>query len=457
MFHELIFWLYISIILLIFLCFTYIIIISLMENEIRAAKRAGFLMIFLLFLFNLSWFLPDPASVWVDGIIIALSLLFIIVLLIPTSYFGKRSPPQKPRGQIDERCIMFSRKLYEQGSKRYNDYYKEFPAHEEADNLFRTKPGLLSKDSVYYDPVTFTASHDIFEAIHSFYPHVDGDAKKEKTDMSPEEIFSFMSTWMKKRGAISVGATKMEDYHWYSSVGRGEHYGELAALPHSHGIAFTVEMDKEMMDTAPQGPTVLESARQYMNAAVIATEMAMLLRGFGFNARAHIDGNYRLVCPLVARDAGLGEIGRMGLLMTPELGPRVRLGVITTDCEVPVAKAKDFSHMISFCRICKKCADVCPSGAISFDDRSVINGVKRWQIKQESCYTYWCITGTDCGKCMSDCPYSHPDNFFHNVIRILLKNSVIFRHFAIKMDDFFYGRKPKPKSIPDWLRSESNQ
>jgi reductive dehalogenase len=348
---------------------------------------------------------------------------------------------------------MFSRKLYEPGSERYKAYYKEFPEHEAPDLLFRSKPGLLAKGSVYYDPLSFTASHNIFEAITAFYPHVDGEAAKIRSAVSAEKILAFISEWMKERGAISVGATRMHDYHWYTNIGRGEKYGEAAALPHSHAIAFTVEMDKEMMDTAPQGPTVLESARQYMNAAMMATEMAMFLRSQGYQARAHIDGNYRLVCPLVARDAGLGEIGRMGLLMTPELGPRVRIGVITTDCELPVSESKDFSHMISFCRICKKCAGVCPSKAISFNDRELINGVNRWQINQEACYTYWCIAGTDCGKCMSDCPYSHPNNLFHNVIRALLRNSCIFRYFALKMDDFFYGRKPKMKAVPSWLRN----
>lgn len=60
-------------------------------------------------------------------------------------------------------------------------------------------------------------------------------------------------------------------------------------------------------------------------------QLAEFMRSIGYPARAHIDGSYRVVCPLVARDAGLGEIGRMGLLMTPELGPRVRIAVVTTD------------------------------------------------------------------------------------------------------------------------------
>ena len=66
----------------------------------------------------------------------------------------------------------------------------------------------------------------------------------------------------------------------------------------------------------------------------------------------------------------------------------------------------------------------------------------------------YCLPGTDCGRCMSDCPFSHPNNFFHNMIRMLIRNSKVFRHFALKMDDFFYGRKPKPAPVPGWLKAE---
>ena len=358
-----------------------------------------------------------------------------------------------PRGQINEKTIMFSRNLLEPGTERYKKYYNEFPEHEGADNNFRSKPGLLDEGSAFYDPFTFNASKSIFESIIAFHDIVDGEPTENKVEVDPERLASSIRKWIIKEGAVSVGITETRNYHWYSVVGRGKDFGKIAQLPHSHAIVFTVEMDKEMMDTAPYGPVVLESARQYMHAAVIATEVAMHIRELGYHARAHIDGNYRVVCPLVARDAGLGEIGRMGLLMTPELGPRVRIGVVTTDLPLAVSEKKEFPDMIAFCRICKKCADVCPSKAIPHDDRREIDGVKRWQINQEACYTFWCIVGTDCGKCMSDCPYSHPDNLFHNSIRFLIRNFPFLRRPAVKLDDLFYGRKPKSKPIPDWLKS----
>lgn len=429
-------------------------IISVLEKEARAAKRLLMLLIIPILVCLPTFFLSPDINHWYAGIMVVVFILGAAVLLFPTRIFEKRSKAVDPQGQINEKTVMFSRKLLEPGSERYEEYYKAFPEHEEADLNFRSKPGLLSEEAAFYDPFSFTASHSIFEAITAFHPIVDGEVAANKKEVDPERLYNFIDKWLKKDGAVSVGVSKTKDYHWYSVVGRGEAFGEKAQLPHSHAIAFTVEMDKELLDPAPKGPTVMESARQYMKAAVIATELAMFLRKLGFQARAHIDGNYRVVCPLVARDAGLGEIGRMGLLMTPELGPRVRLGVVTTDFELPISKARDFSHMIAFCRICKKCADVCPSRAIPFDDKKEIDGVNRWQIDQEACYTLWCVSGTDCGKCMSDCPYSHPNNFFHNIIRILIKNSRVFRYFALNMDDFIYGRKPKAAAVPDWLNSK---
>ncbi|MCJ7716385.1 MAG: 4Fe-4S dicluster domain-containing protein, partial [Anaerolineales bacterium] len=154
----------------------------------------------------------------------------------------------------------------------------------------------------------------------------------------------------------------------------------------------------------------MESGRQYVESARVAVQLAAAIRSLGYPARAHIDGNYRVIAPLVARDAMLGEIGRMGILMTPRQGPRVRLGVVTTDLPLIPDKVQPDESFIYFCGICKKCADNCPSQSIPHETRKEDNGVLRWKINPESCYNYWTIIGTDCGRCMAVCPFSHPDN-----------------------------------------------
>ena len=157
-----------------------------------------------------------------------------------------------------------------------------------------------------------------------------------------------------------------------------------------------------------------------------------------------------MICPLVATDAGLGVIGRMGLLMTPKLGPRVRIAVVTTDLPLSYSSIKPERTTIHFCHNCNKCARVCPAAAIPEGTRSWVDGIERWKINSEKCYHFWTLSGTDCGRCMTACPYSHPDNRFHQFIRWGIKNNLVFRYMAIKLDDIFYGRKPSVRRMPDW-------
>ncbi len=169
------------------------------------------------------------------------------------------------------------------------------------------------------------------------------------------------------------------------------------------------------------------------------------MRNLGYQARAHIDGNYQVRCPQLARDAGLGEIGRMSLLMTPKLGPRVRIAAVTTTAPLVHSLKTSGRGILEFCQICKKCADNCPPQALSTANRESIKGELLWPMSQERCFNYWCQVGTDCGRCMSVCPYSHPNNHFHNLIRFLIAWAPVFRRLAIHLDHFLYGKRPIQK------------
>jgi reductive dehalogenase len=201
----------------------------------------------------------------------------------------------------------------------------------------------------------------------------------------------------------------------------------------------------------------MESSEQYVRSGMLALKAASFLRKLGYESTAHIDGNYEVICPLVAADAGLGVIGRMGLLMTPRLGPRVRIAVVTTNAPLAIHPNRPDYTVLDFCRHCKKCAEVCPARAIPEGGMGLVEGIQRWQIQSEKCYHFWTISGTDCGRCVSTCPYSHPDNAFHRFIRWGNKNNLVFRRLAVKLDDVFYGRKPRTRPEPDWINISADQ
>lgn len=351
---------------------------------------------------------------------------------------------------------MFSRARLVPGTERYENYYRAHPEHKEPDDRFRKNPGLLQPGSAFYDPKLAASAEADFFLTESLRDVVDGPVAPHQVKISPHQAANWVKDLALYHGAVDVGICELQPYHIYSHIGRGSGtYGAPVDLNHYFAIAFTVEMSHEMINTAPKMPAVMESARQYVNAANIAVILAAAIREMGFPARAHIDGNYRVIAPLVARDAGLGEIGRMGILMTPKLGPRVRLGVVTTDIPLLVDQPTWDPTVIDFCNHCQKCPDVCPSQALPFGDRiQYKDGTLRWKIDPERCYTYWTKVGTDCGRCMAVCPYAHADNIFHNIIRYGVAHSANFRLAASAMDDFFYGRKPSPHPAPDWLREE---
>ena len=429
----------------------YFVAVSIRENESRAACRAIVVAIALLLLYGAAGAIGLATQTAAGGILLLLTIAGLVILLLP---IGRRLPDEDdiPAGRIDERDIMFSRMELRPGSERFEAYYQRRPEKKPLDDNFRKRPGLLGEGALYYDPFTASATEASFKTVAAFHALLDEeDEAGEQVAIDPAKMAVFLKQWARKLGAVTVGITQLKPHHLYSVIGRGDHYGEPVELNHGFALALTVEMDKQMVDRAPHGPTAMESAQQYLNSGAIAVQIAEFLRELGYSARAHIDGSYRVVCPLVARDAGLGEIGRMGLLMTPKLGPRVRLAVVTTDIPLVTDERVRDLTMIDFCERCLKCADACPSKAISFDGRVEIDGVKRWQINSEACFTYWCTVGTDCALCMRACPYSHPDNFLHNAVRAGIKQSALFREAALKMDDFFYGRIPIPAEDQPWL------
>lgn len=393
---------------------------------------------------------PGDVFVWLRWLVIVAGVTFAGFLLVPTRATWGHDQ-QTPEKRIDERTIMFSRAELEPGTDRFQEYYQQHPEHLEPDDHFRKLAGLMSPQSGKYELLSFAAAKASFTTVDHLSQWVEGSVAEQRHDVDPQVITTFLKSWAVKLGAESAGVAKLEDYHFYSVKGRGKTYGETILPDHKFGLAFTVEMDHHHLGSAPEGPTLMESAQQYLNAGAIAIQLAEFIRQLGYEAEAHIDGNYKVICPLVGRDAGVGELGRMGLLMTPRLGPRVRLGVVTTSLPLEVDAPLHDPTVLEFCALCKKCAEICPVDALPAGAPSVWEGSVRWKLDSEACFSYWCATGTDCGQCMKVCPFSHPDTLLHNVVRRGLQRSRNFRQFALKMDDLLYGRKPASLPTPDWI------
>ncbi len=418
---------------------------SLLEKEPKAAWRGAISSVAAAGIFLFSTLLPHRWQTITLWGVIGITTLGIILFFLP----GKKPSLEKnlPPVQVDEREVIFARARLEPGSENYQSYYRDHPEHQQPDDAARIQPGLLNPAARFTDPTHSAAAAGSFFLTDSMREAVDGDVSDQRFASSDLELTIMVKKLARYYGALDCGIAELQPAHIYSHIGRGSgRYGDPIHLEHPFGIVFTVEMDFEMTGSAPYAPVTMESGRQYVETARVAVQLAAAIRELGYPARAHIDGNYRVIAPLVARDAGLGEIGRMGLLMTPRLGPRVRVGVVTTSMPLVADEYISDLSTLDFCQICKKCADNCPSQAIPYGERAISSGVLRWKISAESCYHYWTVVGTDCGRCMAVCPYSHPDHWVHNLVRWGIRRSWAFRRAALFLDDFFYGRKPGSRS-----------
>jgi ferredoxin len=422
---------------------------SLREGETRAARLA-----FAAALGSLPFLLSPLLPAAVQSVLVGLAgvtvVVAVVLFLLP---IGKVQPgPDEPQKRFDERDVMFARARLEPGSANYEAYYAMRPENKKGDDETRSLPGLRSPRARDYNALAVTSTDASNSLRFVLWDAIDGHVNAEQMEVDPASVTRFVKDLTGYYGAHTVGIAELQPYHIYSHIGRGRgEYGAPVELDHRFAVAFTVEMDPSLVGPAPYAPILMETARQYLEAAKIAVELANWIRLLGYPARAHIAGQYRIIAPLVARDAGLGEVGRMGVLITPSLGPRVRLGVVTTHLPlIPDGRTGDTS-VFDFCRICEKCHETCPPKSIPKGDRVEIDGALRWRIKADICFRYWNAIGTDCGRCMSVCPYSHPDSLMHNLVRWAARRSGAARRAIVRLDDLFYGPHPEPKPFPAWL------
>jgi len=213
---------------------------------------------------------------------------------------------------------------------------------------------------------------------------------------------------------------------------------ELSITPSMNRVvALAFEEDYDAIMNSPGKLASAAVGDGYSRMAVTSYKLAEFIRALGYNALPAGNG-IGLSIP-IAIDAGLGELGRNGLLITPKYGPRVRLAKVITD--MPLIPDFPISFGVKeFCEGCMLCAIDCPSGSISkgsmtWEGKSVSNnpGSLKWYIQPESCYDY---NGFSCSNCKQNCPFNKPNNsWLHKIIRSAIQvRSVEADKAMVKLD-----------------------
>jgi reductive dehalogenase len=369
----------------------------------------------------------------------------------------------------DEREIMFARnRSLPPGSEQYQHFYEAHPEYEAYDSARRAKGGPLGRPGTIDRPrerpnvaATFASlSIPMFLSTpEKFQPQALPLFPDQPARLDPGTASRIVKGYTRNLGSDLVGITEINPLWIYSRRGEifhenWEDWGAEIELSHKYAVVFATEMAPDLVGTAPHTPTTIASMGNYAQGAYVATQLAGFIANLGYSATAHHLRHYDFVMVPLAVDAGLGEYGRLGYLMTKEFGPRVRLGAVSTDLPLVPDKPVDIG-VEDFCRICKKCATCCPSNSIPMDEPGEVNGTLRWKLNAETCFDYWGTVGTDCNICMRVCPWSHANTFPHKIIRGLISRNQYSRKLFSIMDDIFYGKKPRPKAPPEWARFDA--
>ncbi len=285
------------------------------------------------------------------------------------------------------------------------------------------------------------------------------DVAPTQTDVdTPAEAAAEIKRVAKSFGADLVGITHFDERWLYqqkfSDLRQQEKAQELPAnLPNV--IVTAQAMDYDLIRTVPSALSGAATGLGYSHDALVVLSLAQYIRNLGYQAIASMNDT-ALAIPLAIK-AGLGEYGRNGLLITKAFGPRVRLGKIFTD--LPLAHDQPIHFGVKeFCTICRRCADGCPVKAIpqgaptaERHNQSNIQGVRKWSVDAEKCFSYWAAQNSDCSICIRVCPYNKDyRHWWHRVGQRLAGTPL--RRILLALDKWLgYGERMRPKEW--WQRA----
>jgi len=241
-----------------------------------------------------------------------------------------------------------------------------------------------------------------------------GYSKEEIKDTEryePQDVSEFteqVKNAARLYGAAAVGICQLNPLWLYAND-----QGESVSLPEGvdKAIVIAVEMAREWVALSPTAGGAAASGNGYSKMAFTAACMAEFLRNLGWQAMA--SGNDTALSIPLAIDAGLGECGRNGSLITHQFGSRIRLCKVFTDAPLQLDEPIEFG-IIRYCETCQKCAEACPAQAIPYGERTIEGvcssnnpGVLKWHTHAEKCLNFWRVNGVSCMNCIKSCPFSN--------------------------------------------------
>ncbi len=194
-------------------------------------------------------------------------------------------------------------------------------------------------------------------------------------------------------GFGEVGITRFDKRYVY------RHKRNWAKFPHAICLAY--EQEYESTQSIPSIEAEKPHFGTYRIMGAKALELADLIRSLGYHAQVHSSqDNTAPYIPMFV-EAGLGQLGANGQLLSPHFGSRARIMAISTDAQVTYDQPVDYG-IHAFCSICQVCVNRCPGRAL-MREKVWWRGVQKHKLIYKRCHPVM-ARYQSCGVCMKVCP-----------------------------------------------------
>ena len=221
-------------------------------------------------------------------------------------------------------------------------------------------------------------------------------------------------------------------------------------------VVCVLEQNFEAVQTTPSIRAERSALSCLIGLMQRDTALAQFIHEQGYRAEA---AENRGMVIHYAVQAGLGQLGLNGQLLTPQAGSRVKLALVYTDAELVHDEPVDYG-IETICDACKICVRRCPVGAIPLA-RQVHRGVTKIKLKTERCMPIVAQT-EGCSVCMKVCPVQRygldaVKRTYLETGEILGKGTDELEGYHWPIDGKYYDANEKPKidsadllSPPGW-------
>lgn len=231
--------------------------------------------------------------------------------------------------------------------------------------------------------------------VDSLERAVDSTIEPTRQLAEPDAFIREFETYAESLGATSVGYTELQPEWVFRNNG----------VLYDNAIVVTMEMDPDVLDTAPSSEALDHVIDNYGTLGEVVESLADYLREHGFAAQAGHPQMGQVHYPTLAEAANLGYRGKHRMIMTPEAGPRVRVGAVFTNVEnLPFATDNDHQWIEDYCDNCNLCVRKCPAEAIPEETEWDEEG-RMSPIDSEACFEEF-AENHGCAVCVKVCPFN---------------------------------------------------